>query len=178
MDAPTVVRTGIAAHDDLLARIAVQLQRQDPSGAAAALLSDPDAAAADAASAVLDTASVWHAHVGALYDAKGVGRLLAHPDGKPISRQAVNKRGLLTLRTGSGQVLYPAFQFHARAAVPGVAELLRILPASLVSPWTVASWLVTPAADLGDAAPIDVLRRGQPGPVLAAARSWALALIA
>jgi hypothetical protein len=56
----------------------------------------------------------------------------------------VSKRRLLALTTGSGRVVYPAFQFTAQrgAGLPGVVATST----TLVSPWTVASWLVSPAS--------------------------------
>ncbi len=56
-----------------------------------------------------------------------------------------------------------------------------MLPPQLVTRWTVASWLVSPDADLDGARPIDVLARGGPDGadrVVAAASSWSAALAA
>ena len=94
-----------------------------------------------------------------------------------MSRQAVHKRkGLLALTTGSGRVVYPAFQFRGRILAPGLARVLEELPGDRVSRWTVASWLVSPEADLGGEAPIEVLFDADPAGVDAVARvarAWA-----
>jgi hypothetical protein len=120
--------------------------------------------------------STWVEHLGPFYDSEGVQTLLSR-DGTPISRQAVHKRrGLLSLTTGSGQVVYPAFQFDGRRPTPGMAAVLDALPAELVSRWTVASWLMSPDAELEGERPIDVLHEQGPGgerAVLDAARRWA-----
>jgi hypothetical protein len=77
-------------------------------------------------------------------------------------------------------VVYPAFQFTGSGVVPGLAAVLSILeaPEVGVSPWTVASWLVSPAAEFDDATPIDVLAAGEVEAVSNLARQWARALAA
>jgi len=70
---------------------------------------------------------------------------------------------------------YPAFQFDGRSVVPGVADVLRVLPDDLVSRWTVASWLVSPDAESG-ATPMALLRAGLRRPVIQAAGAWAVGL--
>jgi len=108
-----------------------------------------------------------------------VARLLSRT-ATPISRQAVHKRrGLLALTTGSGQVVYPAFQFDGRRPVPGLAAVLDSLPEAVVSRWTVASWLVSGEAELDGARPIDVLRDQGPegqAAVSSAAQRWSAQL--
>jgi hypothetical protein len=98
-------------------------------------------------------------HLGPMYDVEGVRRLLGRP-GAPVSRQAVSKRrGLLALTTGSGRVVYPAFQFGGGSPLPQLAQVLAELPEELVSRWTV-----------------DVLAAGNVDAVVRAARAWAAAL--
>ena len=92
-----------------------------------------------------------------------------------VCARSSQRRGLLALTTGSGRVVYPAFQFDAHGVVAGLAEVLERLPADLVSRWTVASWLVSDDADLG-ATPIAVLLTGRLRPVMEAASRWATAL--
>ena len=164
------------AHVLLVNEFAAQLAQYDPTGDIVAHSDNVKAMARDAAQRVIDTASTWVEHLGALYDTEGVRHLLSR-DGTPISRQAVHKRhGLLALTTGSGQVTYPAFQFDGQRTVAGLAAVLDALPDDLVSRWTVASWLVSPEAELDGQRPVDVLREQGPGggiAVLAAARRWA-----
>ena len=122
------------------------------------------------------SAQAWVAHLGPMYDVEGVRRLLGRP-AHPVSRQAVSKRrGLLALTTGSGRVVYPAFQFAGGSPMPHLARLMAELPESAVSRWTVASWLVSAEPTLDDQRPIDVLAAGEADAVVRAARAWAAAL--
>ncbi|TAK71330.1 MAG: hypothetical protein EPO13_00410 [Actinomycetota bacterium] len=155
-----------------------ELVRRDPGGASLARVADPELLAQLTADRVVDAAAAWQEHLGPLYDAESVGRLLAY-GGRPISRQAVSKRrNLLALRTGSGRVVYPAFQFAAGSVVPGLAEVLDAVPDSAVSRWTLASWLVSPAAGLDGSTPVEALRRNESARVVELARQWAAALAA
>lgn len=138
-----------AAHLALIEAFSAQLAQYDPTGALVARSDDVPLMARQAAQRVLDSASTWVEHLGAFYDSEGVQTLLSR-DGTPISRQAVHKRrGLLSLTTGSGQVVYPAFQFDGQRPIPGMAAVLDALPEDLVSRWTVASWLMSAEAELG-----------------------------
>lgn len=163
-------------HIRLLHSLEAELRRRDPDGAGLDGVDDLDALARQLADTALESTSRWLDHLGPFYDAHGVAQLLGR-DGRPVTRQAVSKRkGLLALTTGSGQVVYPAFQFRDRALAPGLAEVLAELPEDVVSRWTVASWLACPERELDDERPIDVLHEGTPGAVSAvvrAAHSWA-----
>lgn len=169
------------AHAQLVRAFSAQLAQYDPTGALVARSDDVTSMAREAAQRILDTAATWVDHLGAFYDTEGVQHLLSR-DRTPISRQAVHKRrGLLVLTTGSGQVVYPAFQFDGKRPVPGLAPVLDALPEDVVSRWTVASWLVSPEADLDGERPIDVLREQGPEgqtAVMLAARRWAAQLAA
>lgn len=158
-----------------------ELQRVDPDGAHLRKIADASELGRAAADRLVDATSLWVEHLGAFYDVGGVAELLGR-DGHRVTKQAVSKRkGLLALTTGSGQVVYPAFQFRDRQPAPGLGEVLGLLPEQLVSRWTVASWLASPEADLNGERPIDVLHDGGDGDrraVQAAARRWAAALAA
>ena len=159
--------------------VVAELGKRDPDGTLLVSYPDVNQAAALAADWVLDPSLLWAEHLGALYDTTAARSLLGR-DGKPVSRSAVHKRkGLMALATGSGRVVYPAFQFRGRQLVRGLGQVLTELPESLVSRWTLASWLVTPERDLGDRRPIDVLFDQDPGGVEAVvrvARAWAVQL--
>lgn len=115
----------------------------------------------------------WAELIGPFFDTERVCRLLG------VSRQAVNKnKGILALKTGSGTLAYPTFQFRGRQALPGLKDVLAPLPESLVSRWSVASWLVTPDRELGDRSPVDLLEEGQVVLAVRSARQWAAALAA
>ena len=162
-----------AAHLEAALGMLLELRLHDPSGDLGVRRArDLGRLAADR---MLDDADRWHEHLGPCLDVTGVREVLGEP-GRPVSKQAVSqRRGLLALATGSGRVVYPAFQFEGRLVVPGVGDVLRTLPKDLVSRWTVASWLVSPDAELG-AAPMTLLRAGLRRPVADAARAWAVAL--
>lgn len=162
-------------HADVVRSFEHTLAVLDPDGTRVA---DAAEAGRRAAESVVGTAELWQEDLGAFYDTRGVQQLLSR-EGKPVTRQAVSKRvSLLALKTGSGRVVYPAFQFRGGKPVAGLGELLRILTEDIVSPWTVASWLNAPTPDLGDESPIGLLEEGSTKPVLDAARHWAAALSA
>jgi len=136
-----------------------------------------------AAELVIGTQQLWGEHLGPFYDAKAVGFVLRRTalprPARMLSRQAVSKRkDLLALRTGSGNVVYPTFQFQGRSVLQGLGELLDVVPESLVSRWTLASWIVTPMPELHGVAPLAMLEDGHTEPVLDAARKWASGLAA
>ncbi len=170
-----------SAHAQLLRGIEKELRRLDPAGSGLSKVTDLDGLARQVAGTLLHSLPTWVEHLGPFYDAAGVAQLLGR-DGRPISRQAVSKRkGLLALTTGSGQVVYPALQFKDRRPAPGLAEVLDALPESVVSRWTLASWLCSPELDLQGERPIDVLHEGTPGAlnaVVDAARRWRQSLAA
>jgi len=89
-----------------------------------------------------------------------------------ISKQAVDKRRrartLLALATARG-FLYPAWQFADEGMLPGFPQVLAVLDAA---PWTQASWFLTGDSRLGDARPVDALRRGELKHVLRAAAAY------
>jgi hypothetical protein len=172
-------RSAPHSHERFATSLLDELARRDPDG------SRLQASAADAVALVADqvlaTAALWEEQLGAFYDTDGVRQLLAR-GGEPVSRQAVHKRrGLLALRTGSGQTVYPAFQFRGRALAPGLDRVLDLLPSDLVSGWTVASWLVSPEAELEGEHPVEVLFTGPDAAVdrvVTAAAHWAARLAA
>jgi hypothetical protein len=166
-------------HLEFASAVLAELGKRDPDGTLLVSYPDVNHAAALAADWVLDPSLLWVEHLGALYNTTAVRSLLGR-DGEPVSRQAVHKRnGLMALATGSGRVVYPAFQFRGRQPVQGLGPVLSVLPESLVSRWTLASWLVTPERDLGDRGPIDVLFDQDLGgveAVVGVARAWAIQL--
>ena len=166
----TTAAAGARAHQDLLHAFARELELRDPDGSQVASLADVDSLVEQAVARVLSTTAAWSEHLGPVHDARGVQQILG------VTKQAVSKRRLLALTTGSGRVVYPAFQFTGSGVVPGIAEVVAILPEDLVSPWTVASWLVSPDAELDGERPIDLLADDETAPVLALAAHWSQAL--
>lgn len=166
------------SHARLAARFLQELRLRDPDGSRLAKVTDVGAVASEAAEQAVDTADTWTDHLGGFYDATAVARVLARGR-RPLSRQAVHQRkGLLALTTGSGRVVYPVFQFAGHSPLPGLDAIQDVVPEELASRWTLASWLVGPRPAWGGQSPVELLREGDVGRVLAAARDWAAALAA
>jgi hypothetical protein len=125
---------------------------------------DPLAAArlrgAEARRALLESEGGWLAP-------EDVARLLH------ISRQAVEKRAqrgrLFALPLGA-RTVFPAFQFDAEGVINGVEEVLGAF--DVADPWMRAQFMLTGDPRLGGERPIEALRRGEIGAVVAAARAY------
>jgi hypothetical protein len=120
---------------------------------------------------------VWRRRLGPLLDSRQVRELLGG-----MTRQAVSdlaKRGrLLALPDERECLRFPAFQF-GRVGRPllGVAEIRRIFAPAEISPYTVASWFVTPQPLLDDTPPAQWLADGRdPTLAIEAARRTAARL--
>lgn len=89
--------------------------------------------------------------------------------------EVVQDDGLLALVQRDGRVVYPVVQFEGDRAVPGLGEVLAILRQSVVSPWTMASWLLDRRSD----APrrMDRLWEGDIEGVREDARRWVAAML-
>jgi hypothetical protein len=115
---------------------------------------------------------LWNREVGPLVTTSRLQDLLR------CSRQAINERvrngRLLALPTDKGEHLYPLWQFGPTSQpLPGIAEIVEALAGAVATPWTIASWLVAPEPELDGKAPVEVLRKGDTGTALAAARHYA-----
>jgi hypothetical protein len=101
----------------------------------------------------------WDEHLGPLYEWADVATVL----GTVGTRQGVNdlarRHRLLALPTKAGKLLYPAFQFRGARTISGLHELLVELHGSGASPWTQASWFVTPQDELEGETPAAYLSR-------------------
>lgn len=108
----------------------------------------------------LPSPSPW-GELGPFYSSAKIAQILGG-----ISRQAVaDRRGrgtLLGLKTADGAWVYPAFQLDEHNAVlSGLPEILKILTASGVDEWTLASWLTSPMGSLGELSAVEWLRQGK-----------------
>lgn len=115
-------------------------------------------------------ASIWSEHVGPFVDTDGVMALLGGISKQAVS-QRVQGRRLLALRTGSGRLVYPLWQFREANPLPGLAEVLNAAgydPQRPTTGWTLASWLCTADTALGDK-PRALLAHGDIDAVLKAA---------
>lgn len=137
------------------------------------VLGDPEALADRALAAQAPVASPWDERIGPFLRSEGVQARLG------ITRQAVAakaaRRRLLRVFTADGVALFPVWQFEDGRVVPGLAEVLALFPEDAIDGWTLAGWLRSVDAELGDI-PLDVLRWGRGEPVRAVARSAAAAL--
>lgn len=114
--------------------------------------------------------ALWTDHAGPFLDSEGAAAILGGVSKQAIS-QRVHSRRLLALRTGSGRLVYPLWQFHNGAPLPGLAEVLATAgydPDLPTTGWTLASWLCTEDPELGGS-PRELLAAGHLEPVLAAA---------
>lgn len=112
----------------------------------------------------------WAQQLGPVYTQGQVAELLG------TSEQIVSTdAGLLRLGMRDGRVGYPLLQFDGDRVVPGMCEVVRILQPFAATSWTVASWLTSPAADLGGDTPLGRLRRGDVDEVVAVAQRVATA---
>jgi len=105
---------------------------------------------------------------GGTYDLAQVRSLLGG-----VTRQAIDKRvragSLVAVPGPGGRRRYPTIQFKADGSVvPGLPELQRALPTR--NPWAVLNFLVQPEPRLSGKAPISLLRKGQVGLAIEAAR--------
>lgn len=128
---------------------------------------DPVLAGRRAATTALAEA-LWADQLGPVYDTAGVAALLGGVTKQAVSDR-VSRHRLLALRTGSGRLVYPAFQFNGHDVTPGLAEVLATVHPDAVSAWTVASWLTTPDPALRRRTPIEALHDGAIDDVLVAA---------
>jgi len=116
-------------------------------------------------------------HVRALtwpfYDTRGLTKWLR------VTRQALDSRArnrtILALTTGSGQRVYPAWQFTPdRQTIAHLFEVLQALAKGQTDPWTHPLWLTGPV-DNGDGELMPAWKwlaeGGDPEPVLAEAHA-------
>lgn len=152
-------------------RLAELERRYRRHGRSLSDLGSPEELAARMVAAVPEP-SPWDQLVGPVYTTGKVTALLG------VSRQAVaerrSRRSILALETSDGAVVYPAFQFHQGALLPGLPKLLRRFPLETVDGWTLAAWLVAPQPGLEGRSVVEWLREGgDPGPVEALAAEQA-----
>ncbi|HVR96084.1 MAG TPA: hypothetical protein VMW27_05685 [Thermoanaerobaculia bacterium] len=142
-----------------------ELERQDD----APDFGDP-AALGRRAALLAAAEAVWGRHLGPLFDMDQTRSLL-----NVGSRQAVSdlaRRGrLLALEASGGRKLYPAFQFGPDGRpYAEVARVLETFAGAVESPYTIASWFVSPQDLLDGETPAAWMRsRREPEPLLEAA---------
>lgn len=104
---------------------------------------------------------VWKRHLGPLLDCKQVQMMLGGRTRQAVSDLAKRKR-LLALPDAKGRLRFSSFQFTSTGRpLPGLADILELLAAADVNPYTMASWFVTPQPALNGESPVDWLRSGR-----------------
>ena len=85
------------------------------------------------------------------------------------------KLDLLALPEADGRLAFPAFQFtRTGERLPGLERILKVFAGAVETPYTIASWFVTPESRLAGKRPAAWLRAGRPTePVLEAATRYA-----
>jgi len=120
---------------------------------------------------------VWHNHLGPLYSSKQVRDVMGRGTRQSVSELA--KRGrLLALPEADGRLAFPAFQFTSSGErLPELERILETFVGAVETPYTIASWFVTPEPRLRGKTPAAWLRAGRPTePVLEAATRYAARL--
>ena len=103
--------------------------------------------------------TMWRHRLGDLLDSKQVAMLLQTTQVE-VNRLAEQDR-LLGLPTKSGFILFPGFQFSRTGKIePALPAILEAFAGSVVSPFTIASWFVTPNPLLRRLSPAKWLERG------------------
>lgn len=86
----------------------------------------------------------------------------------PAEVERLAEQGALLAVPADDGLLFPAIQFEGHTPVPGLGEWLAAFPGR--NPWVRLNYLVNPDLRLGGRRPIDVLRGGEVGQAIAAAR--------
>jgi hypothetical protein len=106
-------------------------------------LRDPVALGRRAALRVM-AASAWGQVLGPLFDAEQTKTVLGVTSRQAVHDLAKRKR-LLVLGSSGGRKLYPAFQFGDQGRpFAEIPELLRTFENVVETPYTIASWFVSP----------------------------------
>lgn len=118
--------------------------------------------------------ALWRRHLGELLDSEQVRQRLRARTPRAVD-ELVKRRQLLGLATQSGHLVFPAFQFAASGRTyPALPAILEAFAGAVFSPYTVASWFVTPEPFLEGETPARWLQRGgSPARVEEAARQSA-----
>ncbi|WP_336645482.1 hypothetical protein [Microbacterium sp. USHLN186] len=134
-----------------------QLLRQAASGANLMALGPLKELARDIVARLPLAQNPWSDIVGPCYTSGALQRELGIT--RAAVSRAVGENRLLRVTTSDGVNLYPAFQVHAGAVVPGLGRVLRALSGGTNSTWTWAQWLnATIMDENGDPLPRNIER--------------------
>lgn len=105
-----------------------------------------------------ETGDPWPKLLGPLLHAEDVRKLVGLSSLEELD-ELVRRWRILALPTNRGSVVYPAFQFDENGQPYRViAEIIEILAPVAISPYTIASWLMSPNEFLGNDTPMHVLK--------------------
>lgn len=122
------------------------------------------------AAAEIPAETIWSQILGPLLPIEQAQDLLAL-DSQQV-RELARKGNLLVLDGSGGRDLYPAFQFDpTRRPYPEMAKVVASFSGVIETPYTIASWFVSPQDLLDGETPVVWMRsRKDPSRLLAAAR--------
>lgn len=104
--------------------------------------------------------AAWREFLGPMLNADEVQATLEtdHRTVQDLSAQGV----LLALPALDGRILYPAFQF-SRTSHPyaEIQRVLEIFEGAVETPWTIASWFMTPQDLLEETTPVHWMQAGR-----------------
>jgi hypothetical protein len=104
----------------------------------------------------------WPKLLGPLLHAEDVRELVGLSSLEELD-ELVRQWRILALPTRRGGVVYPAFQFDDDGQpFPTIAEVIEILAPVAVTPYTIASWLMSPKPYFEDQSPMQWLKSGRP----------------
>ena len=117
---------------------------------------------------------VWHKHLGPLYTTAQVRELMGRGTRQSVSELAKRRR-LLALAQEDGRLAFPAFQFRRGGErLPALEKILKAFDGAVETPYTIASWFVTPERALDGKTPAAWLRsRRRPERAVEAATRYA-----
>lgn len=118
-----------------------------------------------------ESLAVWQAFLGQFLSKSEVQELIGAETASEVDALVEDGR-LLALPTHEGDVVYPAFQFRADGTpYPTIGRVIEILGPVAVTPYTIASWLMSPKPYFRGTSPIHWLEMGRdPRRVVAEAR--------
>ena len=115
--------------------------------------------------------TAWQEALGPLLDLESIRKTLGDERAEE-ARDLGSRQRLLVLPTADGRQLYPGFQFTDQGRpYPGIETVLGIFTEVVATPYTIASWMVSPQDLLDGETPVTWLRAGRDSaPLLEAAR--------
>lgn len=113
----------------------------------------------------------WQDALGPLLDLESIRTTLGEESAEEALKLARQQR-LLVLPTADGRQLFPSFQFEeCGRPYPEIETILGIFAEAVTTPYTIASWMVSPQDLLDGETPVTWLRKDRDSaPLLEAAR--------